>query len=107
MPSLKSQKDFQQLKDQGQFVHITHWLAVSFKKKNNNSLGWAWTASKKIGTAVVRNRLKRWGRDFVREFDEENFDINFIFKVKNKEFYKNLSRVEFNQAFEKAFSKIS
>lgn len=107
MASLKRQSDFQQLKNDGQFVHITHWLAVSFQNNNKPSLRWAWTTSKKIGSAVVRNRLKRWGREFVREFNDKQIDINFIFKIKNKDFYKGLSRSEFDQAFKKAFSKIS
>lgn len=106
MSSLRHQSDFQQLREQGQFVHITHWLAVSFNKNNEKSLRWAWTTSKKIGSAVVRNRLKRWGRDFVREFNDKEMDINFIFKIRKREFYKDLSREEFDDAFQKAFKKI-
>ena len=105
MPSLKRQTDFQLLKREGQFSHINHWLAVSYKKNQEKTLRWGWTLSKKVGNAVTRNRLKRWGREFVREFAENDIDINFIFKIKDKEFYKNLSRQEFSKSFEKAFSK--
>ncbi len=107
MPSLKRQSDFQQLKEEGSFLHITHWLAVSFNKNKEDSLRWGWSISKKVGNAVTRNRLKRWGREFVREFNENGMDINFILKNKGKEFYKKLSHQEFDEALKKAFKKIS
>lgn len=106
LPSIKRQSDFQHLKDQGQFVHITHWLAVSYKKNSQNTLRWAWTLSKKTGNAVTRNRLKRWSREFVREYSEKEIDINFIFKQKrDRDFYRKISREEFLMAFEKVFKK--
>lgn len=95
------------MKDGGQFVHVTHWLAISYKKNQQESLRWAWTVSKKIGHAVTRNKLKRWGREFVREFNKNEIDINFIFKIKNKEFYKQLTHQEFDEAFIKAFKKVN
>lgn len=106
MPSLKRQSDFQTLRQQGNFSHITHWLAVSYQENHNKNLRWAWTLSRKVGNAVTRNRLKRWGREFIREFNENDIDINFIFKIKKSDFYKKISREEFNRAFEKAFEKI-
>lgn len=103
MPSLRRQSDIQLLRKQGKFVYITHWLAISVKKNDCSELRWAWTLPKKVGNAVTRNRLKRWGRDFIREFYEKEIDVNFIFKVKKPEFYKNLDREEFNRALSKAF----
>jgi ribonuclease P protein component len=105
LPSLKRQSEFQQLKDEGQFLHITHWLAISYKKNRSESLRWGWSISKKVGNAVTRNRLKRWGKEFVREFNKNGMDINFIFKIKDKEFYKKLSHHEFDEAFRKVFKK--
>lgn len=94
------------MKENGKFVHVTHWLAVSYHTNDKQKLRWAWTISKKVGNAVTRNRLKRWGRDFVREFSENDIDINFIFKTKESNFYSELSRDEFNSAFDKVFSKV-
>ena len=54
---------------------------------------------------MTRNRLRRWGKEFVREFSDNGMDINFIFKIKNKEFYKQLSHKEFDEAFRKVFKK--
>jgi ribonuclease P protein component len=106
LPSLKSQRDFLKLKKEGHFFHATHWLAVNHNTNNENTIRWAWTVSKKAGNAVTRNRLKRWGRDCICEFENHEIDINFIFKNKKKDFYKNLTREEFDKAFKKCFTKI-
>jgi len=103
LPSLKRRSEFQLLRDTGQFAHITHWLAISYKCNKEEQLRWGWTLSKKIGNAVTRNKLKRWGRDVLCEFKEKDIDINFIFKNKTKEFYKKLSREDFNKALTKVF----
>lgn len=84
---------------------MNHWLAVSYKKNNDGTLRWGWTISKKVGNAVVRNRLRRWGREFVRGI-ENDVDINFIFKQREKEFYKSLSHDEFKATFNKVFERI-
>lgn len=99
--------DFETLREQGQFVHASHWLAVSYKSNDHGCLRWGWTLSRKVGSSVVRNRLRRWGREFLSEFKETNLDINFIFKAKGSEFYKNLSREEFNRVFGRLFKSIS
>ena len=63
---------------------------------------------KKTGKAVIRNKLKRWGRDFLNDFKQKEMDINFIFKIKTPEFYRELSRHEFDKTFQKVFrNKIS
>ena len=107
MPSIKLQSHFASLRSGGQFVHVSHWLAINYKKNNSGSFNWAWTISRKVGSAVLRNKLKRWGREFVRDRNQESVDINFIFKVKNKDFYKSLTRTEFDEGFKRAFKKIT
>lgn len=54
---------------------------------------------------MTRNRLRRWGKEFVRDFTKNNMDINFIFKNRGKDFYKKLSHDEFDKALEKVFRK--
>ncbi len=108
MPSLRRRAEILELKKQGRFFHVNSWLAVNFKKNDKNSLRWAWTLPKKIGKAVVRNRLKRWGREFLNDFKQKEVDINFIFKIKTPDFYRKLSHHEFDKVFQKIFrSKIS
>ncbi|MCJ8275274.1 MAG: ribonuclease P protein component [Bdellovibrionales bacterium] len=106
MSSLKLQAEFKSLREHGQFLHVNHWLAISFKKNHQGKLRWGWTIPKKVGNAIVRNRLRRWGREFVRGLDND-VDINFIFKAKGKEFYKVLSHDDFEKAFSKVFDKLN
>lgn len=105
MPSLKRANDFQALKNQGNFTHVNHWLAISYQQNSEGTMRWGWTISKKVGNAVVRNRLRRWGREFVRGI-ENDVDINFIFKQKGKNFYKELTHDEFKVSFKKVFERI-
>ncbi len=106
MPSIKKKSEFESLREKGSFLHVTTWLAICYAQNDLGALRWGWTISRKVGNSVTRNRLKRWGREFVREFNENNLDINFIFKIKNKEFYQTLKRDDFNKAFQKSFKQI-
>ena len=104
--ALKRTSDFQKLREKGIFFHANDWLGLSYMKnqKEVNRIGW--TISKKVGNAVTRNRLKRWGRESLKRFSECGADVNFIFKSKGKDFYKELSHDDFDRAFNKAFGKI-
>ena len=106
MPSLNRSHQFLNLKNKGQFIHVSHWLAVSVVSNEDKNLRWAWTISKKNGKAVIRNRLKRWGREALKKYGNENIDVNFIFKIKKREFYKELQHCEFDRTFSRAFQKI-
>lgn len=69
-----------------------------------------WTLPRFVGMAVVRNRLKRWGREQIKKWNTEDWpetlNLNFVFKRKQVGFYRDLSREEFNIVFEKAFNKL-
>lgn len=69
-----------------------------------------WTIPRQIGPAVVRNRFRRWGREFLRKWVQENHkavDVNFVFKRKEPGFYKELKHEEFDGAFEKMAIQLS
>lgn len=65
------------------------------------------TASRKVGSAVVRNKLKRWSREYLRAFlvagKAIEADINIIFKPMDPNFYKNLNHGEFIKALDRGF----
>ena len=104
--SLKLSSDFQKLREQGKFIHANEWLALSYMENCRNHSRFGWTISKKVGKAVTRNRLRRWGREFVRRCGEHGADINFVFKARGKDFYEELSHDDFDRAFKKAFKKM-
>lgn len=103
--------DFQNLKTKGKKVWACRWLLVVFRKNEEHQFRCGWTVSKKVGTAVTRNRLKRWCREFFRDQDisELPVDLNVIFinPKKEKDFYKNLSFSEFNECISAGWNQIS
>lgn len=66
------------------------------------------TASRKVGSAVVRNKLKRWVREYFRSLDTGpnqirtpiDASINIIFKPIDQGFYKGLKFEEFKKAMD-------
>lgn len=72
------------------------------------------TVSRKVGDAVVRNKLKRWIRENLRiqlaknakENSEIKIDVNFIFKAMPQGFYKGLLHSEFEKTFSLAFAQL-
>lgn len=54
-----------------------------------------------VGNAVMRNKLKRWSREFFRETtkNEIAMDVNLVFLKQNKEFYRELTYDNFKEAF--------
>lgn len=109
--SLKKKRDFESLRNEGDVIHVTHWLMVVYRPNGLETSRVGWTLPRFVGTAVVRNRLKRWGRERVKvwDFDQwsQSLDLNFVFKKKATGFYRELSREDFGAAFFRAYEKIS
>ena len=58
----------------------------------------------------MRNRFKRWGREYFRKWSAENhksLDLNLIFKRKEKGFYDSVSHKDFDGALDKLVAKMS
>lgn len=67
-----------------------------------------WTISRTIAPAVIRNRLRRWGREFFRDWARENgrpVDFNLIFRKQQAEFYRQLQHTEFNNVLRKVVKR--
>jgi ribonuclease P protein component len=107
--SLKKRSDFLNLIKSGKKIFPCKWLFISYVPNNLGLLRFGWTVSRQIGSAVVRNKLKRWCRDFFTSKDKteiSGFDINVIFRPCDKDFYKNVSHVEVSVQLQKAWKKI-
>ena len=70
-----------------------------------------WTISKNIGPAVVRNKFKRWCRQYFREkaldYNSLCVDINIVLRPYDKMFYKKIKHDEFIKSLEKGLKLIS
>jgi ribonuclease P protein component len=103
---LKKNSDFLFLKNKGQKIRATSWLILNSQFTGKN-IRLGITASRKVGPAVLRNKLKRWTKEFFRKKLKENHeiqcDINVVFLPSD---YEKLLFSDFNEALEKAFIRI-
>lgn len=80
------------------------------KKTELQQIRCGWTIPRQIGVAVLRNRFKRWGREYLKKWSavgEKSLDLNLIFKRKEKGFYKSVSHKEFDEAMDKLVAKLA
>ena len=58
---------------------------------------------------MLRNRFRRWGREYLRKWDRtsiDGLDLNFIFKRQAKGFYESVAHKEFDEAMDKMVFKL-
>jgi len=79
-PSLRLRKraDFLRLSRDGKKVNLPHFIMI-YRKNSDGLLRFGITVSRKVGNAVVRNRVKRLVRDVCRhETSVHPADYNII-----------------------------
>ena len=107
--SLSKRTDFENLRAVGLTFHVNSWLLANMYKTDAGEVRLGWTIARQIGSAVVRNRLRRWGREFLRQWSVNkniSLDLNLIFKRREKSFFKALSHEDFDGAMEKLVARI-
>ena len=62
-------------------LRASDWLVVNYARNSQGFRRPGWTISRKVGKAVTRNRLKRWGREFARKLEINGIDFNLIFQT--------------------------
>ncbi len=110
LDTIKRSSEFLTVKKLGQRNWPTKWLLFNYMQNQEGHLRFGITASRKTGIAVVRNKLKRWVRDYIRGLPSSDqslaFDINFIFKPMEDGFYKGLDHGEFKKAMDRGFANL-
>ena len=95
------------MKEKGFRSSPRRWITLFYYQNSTGHLRVGFTLSRKVGSAVTRNRLRRWGREFFRQVPKEDLkmglDINVVFRPMEKEFYKSLEHTEFDSALAKGF----
>lgn len=105
---IKRSSEFLSLKKNGKRTWPTKWLLLNYSKVDQKGLQFGVTASRKVGPAVIRNKLKRWAREYFRDFvvrsnqqgSPIDASINIIFKPIDQGFYKGLKFEEFKKAMD-------
>lgn len=107
---IKRSSDFLSLKQTGKRHWPTKWLLLNYQNNQVGQLRFGVTASRKVGSAVVRNKLKRWVREYFRSFlvagNSLEADINLIFKPMDANFYKGLPHEEFVKAMDRGLETL-
>jgi len=100
LSSLRAARDFEILREDGRYFHPTRWLLVNYRFQDLGEVRCAWTISRQTAPSVIRNRLRRWGRDYFRDWSKNfsrGLDFNLIFKRQDKDFYRQLEHASFDQ----------
>lgn len=106
---LRARSDFERLKENGRKSSVRRWFVAVYSERSNGGLRYGFTITRKVGGAVLRNKLKRWGRECFRRLSEpENlpFDVNVIIRPMSDGFYDRITFQEFGEVFEKTIFPI-
>ena len=106
LKSIRKKKDIFLLKKKGHSFS-SDWIRAAYFRNDEQGLYVAWSLPKKyIPRAVDRNRLRRWGRENLKEGALIKGQALMMFLPKEKDFYKKLKREGFNNVFENIMDKI-
>lgn len=106
---LRARSDFERLKENGKKSSVRRWFVAVYTERTTGGLRYGFTITRKVGGAVLRNRLKRWGRECFRRLSDLEtlaFDVNVIIRPMPEGFYDRITFQEFGEVFEKTLSPI-
>jgi len=78
---LKAHREFGLVYNRGKSAHSRSCVVFYLPKDGEKKVGY--TASKKVGNAVIRNRSKRRMRALWREFQDTLIDGHYVFVAKS------------------------
>jgi ribonuclease P protein component len=107
--TLRRSEDFLRLKKVGRTIHVNSWILLAYAPNSEGVLRCGWTIPKFVGTAVVRNRIRRWLREFFGGLGNDlsvGVDVNVVIKRYDKEFFKCLPHSHLDQAVAQAWRRI-
>lgn len=85
---LKKKEEFKKVFEKGQTVKNKYLVLYLLNKVENREIRIAIAVSKKIGNAVVRNKIKRRLREAIKnhiKYMDKKYDIIFVVRYKIKE----------------------
>jgi ribonuclease P protein component len=107
---LKNRSDFLYILKNGERVRASSWMTMNFVRQPEKRFRVGWTLPRQVGPAVIRNKLKRWARVFVRAQAKSgrslSVDLNVVFRKAEDGFYKKLEYAEFADVMEKGWKEV-
>ena len=95
---------------------MNYWLLVNARQNDLGLFRCGFTLTRQTGSAVLRNRLRRWGKEYLRGWVRDrsansspaslNLDINLVFKRREKDFYRSITHCDFDGAMDKLVAKL-
>ena len=103
--TIKKRSTFVYVRDYGKFLRTKPFNIQILESKNlNNTIEVGYTATKKLGNAVVRNKAKRRMRELARKIITKHGKINFYYVLIAKTSLLRMSFKELEQELEKCIS---
>lgn len=108
MITLRKSSDFNNIKKLGRKIYIQNWGILNYIPNKEPKSRFGWTVSRRVGSAVIRNKLKRWCREYFKKTQFiKSYDLNVIFRETNdKDFYKDISYKDFCFCMDQGLKKI-
>lgn len=110
LPKLTKKLEFQNLNKSGYRAYGGQSILANFKPNEFGYLRCGWTIPKYVGNAIVRNRIRRWCREYFRSGVSAGWnpaiDMNVIIRKRDKSFYKELEFSEFNKSLSALIRKV-
>ena len=108
---LRRRTDFQEIQKSGRKIRATEWLTICSRRHKAGYLRYGLTVSRKVGSAVIRNRLKRLSREYFRRAVHEgkgwdNFEVVIIFRSMPQEYFKRLKLSQLSEFFDKGVERL-
>jgi len=100
--TLRNSQQFRRVYDQGQRYH-TPYFSAFFLRNEDAEQRYGITVTRKIGSAVVRNRCKRRLREIIRKYELSDIRLNGFDLVLNVK--TGLEKADFGQ-LEEAFAQV-
>ncbi|MFN3455196.1 MAG: ribonuclease P protein component [Pseudobdellovibrio sp.] len=96
---LKLSSEFSKITKSGRKIRVSSYLTLIVLNSHDENTYFGMTVSRKVGHAVIRNKLKRWVRNCVRSegwFNKyKSKKVVFMFRAQPEGFYKKLLYKEF------------
>lgn len=104
---IKKTSEYSKINLRGQRVKLCPWIMLIILPSEDGLNHFGITVSRKVGSAVIRNKLKRWVRHSVRSQSWpkkfKSKQIVFVFRAQPENFYKKLEFKKFKDVLRSQF----